>query len=351
VLLFIGLSKSYANDTLNYQLKLHGFLDIYYGYDFNKPKNTQRLPFLYNHNRHNQFALNLGTIGVEFTSGNLSSKLTFQTGSYVEDNYSTEPGLTKLIHEASVKYRFKKNGRFSSEIGILPSHLGLESAPSFDNPTLTRSLVAENSPYYMAGLRNNFHASDSLTISVLILNGWQRIAKQEGNSLPAFGTQFNWQASKNFMVNWSTFVGSVYPDSLRRMRYYNNIFGIWKWCKKSNVFFGFDLGIEQRNKQSKRYDFWYSPFLIMDYSFNNNFKIAARGELFNDTKGIQIKPQGFNGANIWGTSLNLDYTCNEYLKFRIEGKLYFSELDIFTQSNETPASSNAFICAGLSWEL
>lgn len=41
-----------------------GFIDVFYVYDFNKPESNYRQPFFYNHNRHNEFNLNLGYLKV-----------------------------------------------------------------------------------------------------------------------------------------------------------------------------------------------------------------------------------------------------------------------------------------------
>jgi hypothetical protein len=346
-LLFLVISQGFSQENESIKVTPTGSIDLFYGYDLNRPTETRRLPYLYNHNLHNQFGLNLGTLGVQLAHKKFTSRIIFQTGSYVIQNYADEPSMLRFIHEANVKCALGKNNRFGIEFGILPSHIGLESAVSFDNPTLTRSLVAENSPYYMNGLKVNYKLKDSLTMSLLALNGWQRIAKIEGNNLLSIGTQVNWQASKNFTLNWSSFIGTVYPDTSRKMRYYNNLFGIWSWSKKSSLYFGFDLGLEQKTKNSNTYSIWNSPFLIVDYLISDHLKIAARGEFFNDTDGIQIKPEGFNGANIWGTSLNLDYHFNDYLKFRIEGKMYFSDQDIFPKSNGINSNINTFICGSL----
>ena len=43
-------------------VNISGFLDVFYVYDFNQPQGTDRQAFLFNHNRHNEFNLNLGFV-------------------------------------------------------------------------------------------------------------------------------------------------------------------------------------------------------------------------------------------------------------------------------------------------
>ena len=45
-------------------INIYGFVDIFYVYDFNEPVTDYRQPFFYNHNRHNEFNLNLGIISL-----------------------------------------------------------------------------------------------------------------------------------------------------------------------------------------------------------------------------------------------------------------------------------------------
>ena len=68
--------------------------------------------------------------------------------------------------------------------GIFTSHIGFESAVSKDCWTLTRSILADNSPYYESGARLTYTSNNNKwLISALALNGWQRIQRPAGNSL------------------------------------------------------------------------------------------------------------------------------------------------------------------------
>lgn len=59
----------------------------------------------------------------------------------------------------------------------MPSHLGFESAVGIDCWNLTRSILAENSPYYETGIKLNYtNKKQDLYIAFHLLNGWQKIA-------------------------------------------------------------------------------------------------------------------------------------------------------------------------------
>ncbi len=66
MMLFLTGFKLLAQDTSDWYAKpaltISGFTDIFYVYDFNQPQGNYRQAFLFNHNRHNEFNLNLGLL-------------------------------------------------------------------------------------------------------------------------------------------------------------------------------------------------------------------------------------------------------------------------------------------------
>lgn len=327
-------------------LSFLGFTDIFYAYDFNQPHGTSRQPFLYNHNRHNEFNLNLGLVKLGLTQTKYRAHLALQTGTYANDNYAAEPGLLKNIFEANVGLSLNKQNNLWLDAGILPSHIGFESAISTDNLTLTRSLLAENSPYFLTGAKLTFSPNDKLELAALVVNGWQRIQRLQGNSMPSLGTQLNVSPSKNITINWSTFIGTDDPDTTRRMRYFNNLFGILQLSERFQLIAGFDLGIQQRELASDRYDLWMSPIVIGQMSLNDQWKIALRAEYYQDETGIIIPTDTPNGFSTTGLSLNLDYLPTSNVACRIEGRWLNSQDAVFETSNG-PGNSNFVIASSI----
>jgi hypothetical protein len=55
-----GGSFAQSDSTKN-SLKISGYIEIYYAYDFSNPSDHNRPGFVYSHNRHNEVNLNLGS--------------------------------------------------------------------------------------------------------------------------------------------------------------------------------------------------------------------------------------------------------------------------------------------------
>jgi hypothetical protein len=90
------------------EFKFFGFFDVFYAYDFNKPNSDFRQPFLFNHNRHNEFNLNLGILKTSIVHSKYRANLALHAGTYVNDNYATEPDLVKNIFEANIGLSLNK---------------------------------------------------------------------------------------------------------------------------------------------------------------------------------------------------------------------------------------------------
>jgi hypothetical protein len=343
--LFYGVVSAQEKSTWQQMpdFNISGFVDVFYVYDFSEPQGSTRQPFLYNHNRHNEFNLNLGLIKFGVEHEKYRANLALQVGTYVNDNMVGEPGVLKNIFEANVGISLNKKNSIWLDAGVLPSHIGFESAISIEDFTLTRSILAENSPYFETGARVTFHPSDSWEFAALVLNGWQCIERLEGNSLLSFGTQVKYSPTEKVTVNWSTFIGTDDPDETRRMRYFNNFYGQFRVSQKFEFIAGFDIGAQQRSKGSSNYDIWLSPVFIGHYTINDHWKSAIRAEYYQDETGILIPTETPNGFQTTGVSLNLDYLPIRNIICRIEGRWLNSKDEVF--ETKTGMTDNNFIIA------
>ncbi|HEX8333409.1 MAG TPA: outer membrane beta-barrel protein, partial [Segetibacter sp.] len=105
-------TASLAQDSLTTTnpLIISGYIESYYTYDFNKPADNNRPGFIYSHNRHNEFNLNLGFIRGSYTTNKVRGNLALAAGTYMNANYAAEPGVLKNIYEANAGFKIgKKN--------------------------------------------------------------------------------------------------------------------------------------------------------------------------------------------------------------------------------------------------
>lgn len=314
------------------EIKVSGYLETYYGYDFNKPVDNNRPGFVYSHNRHNEVNLNLGFIKGGYDNGTVRTNLAVMAGTYANSNLAAEPGVLKNIFEANAGLRLSKKSNLWIDAGIFASHIGFESAVSKDCWGLTRSILADNSPYYESGAKLTYISDNSKwLLSGLFLNGWQHIQRPDGNNTPAFGTQITFTPNSKITLNYSTFIGNEKPAIAKQMRYFHNIYGMFHITNKFHVTTGFDYGMEQKSKGSSDYNKWYSPVLIAKVNFNDKWGATGRWEYYSDGNGVIIATGTPNGFKTSGYSLNLDYAPVSNAVIRLEGKVYDSKDKIFVR--------------------
>lgn len=342
-----GFTTINAQEESKSPVTFSGYVDVYYSYDSANPDNHTKPGFIYSYNKSNEVNLNLGMAKVNYSKENIRANFALMAGTYAQYNMAAEQDLLKNIYEANVGVKISKNYNLWVDAGVMPSHIGSESAIGKDCMTLTRSIGAENSPYYEAGVKIGYTSpSEKWYLAAMYLNGWQRIQKVDGNHTPAFGTQVTFKPSAKASLNWSTYVGNEQPDVDKKWRYFNDFYGTFKLTEKTSVIAGFDIGAQQSAKGSSGYDVWYTPSAIIQYKPTEKIQLAARGEYYEDEKGVIIATGTPNGFKTYGFSANFDYLPTENVMFRIEARTLNSKDEIFLEDNN-PSNSNVFITTSL----
>lgn len=341
VLLLSFLGNAQEKDSLT--IKVSGFLETYYAYDFSNPTTETKLPFMYNYNRHNEFNVNNGLIRTQLQYGNTYASIAVHAGTYVDDNYASED--IKLVSEAYVGMYLNDNKKSSIEVGIMPSYIGFESATTATNLTLTRSILAENSPYFMTGIKYNYKPNDKWSFSGLVTNGWQRINKPDKTVVPAFGTQIVYKPAENTTLNWSTFIGKEFYGTELAMRYFSNLYWDNQWNSKWRTILGFDFGIQDRSSLNDKHLYWMSPVLITQYSISQKWQTAVRFEYYQDEDNVIVATS--DAFKTSGASINFDYLPNSKVKLRTEARYFDSKEAIFFDNK----SNNFFVTTSLSFEF
>lgn len=350
-LIFLSNQFKAQDSSAAGQLKISGYIEMYYAYDFSQPANKERPDFLYSYDRHNEINLNFGFIKASYSGTRFRMNAGIMAGTYVNSNLATEPAVVRNIYEANAGFRLTKKHNLWLDGGIMSSHIGAETPIGRDCWSLTRSLVAENSPYYETGVKLGYlNAKEKVYMALLYLNGWQRIQRVPGNTTPAFGTQLTLTPNQRWLFNWSTFAGNPNPDSNKVWRYYSDIYSTFQLNTKWAILAGFDLGLQQSKPQSTRFNVWWTPLLLLKYTPVEQLRASARLEYYHDKEQVIIVTSTANGFQTFGFSLNLDYQVNKYFLCRIEGRAFSSKDEIF-ELNKLPSKENYCITAAIALSL
>jgi hypothetical protein len=325
-------------------VEIGGYVDAYYGYDFNRPASGNRDYFV-SSARHNEMSINLAFVDVKYNSSRLRARFAPGFGTYINANYANEPGSLKNIVEGSVGLRPFRNKNIWIDGGIIGSPFTPETPISKDQLMYTRSIGSEYFPYYLSGLKVSWPLHQKLNFYLYLINGWQQIADQ--NKGKSVGTQFEYKPSDQWLVNWNTYLGderSVLTPNFRT-RYFSDVFITFsgKKISASGCIYG---GVQNSIVPGGSFQSfkWWNANLIGRFTFNKKVSLSGRVEYFSDPQSAMIVPvtpvYGFNTYSS-GLCLNLHLASNAIVRF--EGRSFFSSKDVFQDSGKASSSSNMLI--------
>jgi hypothetical protein len=298
-----------------------GYVEAYYSYDFNQPDNNQRPDFLYNFSRHNEFSINLGVLKANYQAETIRANLAFMGGNYAQYNLSNEPVWGQIINEAAVGVKLHKKIWF--DLGIMPSHIGFESWYGIDSWHLSRSILADNSPYFLTGARINFEVNQKMDLVFWATNGWQNIQREDRKRGIGLGFGIDHKPVKGWLVHYANYFGNEGKDLQRLLRFYNNFYTQYEKNK-----WGITIGVDYGIQQAEFVDFneWYGITGSIKRSLGQKFYIAGRYEYYSDPKAIIVN----EAMKVSGFSSNLDFKLFENALFRLELRQFTSPEAIFS---------------------
>ena len=307
-----------------------GYTEIYFAQDQHNWNDHQRPDFLYSHTSTNHVALNTAVLDFKYSNERVRTQLSLVEGTYANKVTSSEPIGFGALYVGNISYKLSARENFWLQAGVIPSHIGLETAIGFSNLSLSRSLAAENSPYYESGIALQYTSKNNKWFgSVLALNGWQTMTLRSQQSRPDFGTQLQFKPNSKITLNHSTYFGEVAVLDSSQTRFYQNFYTQVQLKEKWTIQCQADYGMQEtENKGLNKH--WVTGFLGLAYQANEKLSVVGRGELLNDPNNLVIS--GVNN-DLWGYSFNINYLLDEHLMVRAEWRNITSNRYTFAYQN------------------
>ncbi len=325
-------------------LAVGGYMDTYYGYNFNRPSSNTS-PYFVTSNRHDEMNVNLAYIDLRYRSTNFRARFVPGFGTYVNSNYANESGTLKNIIEASIGIKLSAKHNIWMDVGVLGSPYTNESAISKDHLMYTRSFAPENVPYYLTGVKVSVPLDSKWTAYLYLLNGWQVIQSNDKNK--AIGTQVEFRPNKKMLFNWDTYIGgnqtTQNPDF--RTRYFTDLYWIYKANDKFDATSCVYIGIQERAQASSGN--WWTANLIGRYHFSQTLSLSGRIEYYNDTGVHQIPVTGIAEFRSYSTGLCLNYKANHNALLRLDGRHFFSPDNLYQDEKSNPTQTGYLLTASI----
>ena len=419
VLMFYSLTAFSQNDTLNVKTPFDGmdltwingqnrqkqfplvlknnnetiltgvaYLDTYYNYNLANPiDNTQTISSTIG--RHNEFTLNLASIGIETNYKNIIGRLWLQygqMGSIIQDadgsvNHGRNTNINNLkyIREAAAGYHFDKWHGINVEMGIFMSYIGLESYITQENWSYQRSMVCDFTPFYFSGARLQVYPTAKYKTELWLLNGWQTY-NSSSNGI-GFGNSNYYRPNENLQLVANFYYGkdTQNPDEFGNQsnrkrfhhdnsivaRYFNskNAKGISQAAISINSHYGFQSNNDSNDVVKASENFMYGTSIANRIWFKQNkLALTLRGDYLTNqsvVNGVNIAPYLAFSPAITSTTPNafetaianneklklfqftttFDIMPNDFVTFRLEYGYRNSSIPYFTTSSGTTSPS------------
>jgi hypothetical protein len=137
----------------------------------NQPVDNKRPAFYYSYAKANRAGVNLALAMMLYSSKRFRTNLGVMAGDYPKANLAAEQPWARNIYELNAGFKPLQNHELWIDTGVLPSHIGLESAIGKDNTAVTRSILADDSPYYETGVRMSYKPNNQWYAAIFTLTG------------------------------------------------------------------------------------------------------------------------------------------------------------------------------------
>lgn len=326
------------------------YIDAYYGYNFSKPASGD-IPYVVSMSRSNEANINLAYVDVRYNASRLRGRLVPGFGTYMNANYTNESGSLKNIVEATIGVKPFDKKDIWVDFGVLGSPYTNESAISRDHLMYTRSLSAENVPYYLAGAKITAPVNKKLTSYLYLLNGWQQI--KDLNSKKSVGFQLEYRPHLKNLINFDLLIGdersSVSP--LYRTRYLFDLYWIHNPDGKLSITSCAYIGLQQvRDTLSGGMDYhqWWQANFIARYRISKITSLSGRIEYYSDPNNIIVNTiTPVKGYSTFSTGLCLNVKLFDHALYRIEGRYFFAEKNIYLNANSKAVNQNLWFVNSL----
>jgi hypothetical protein len=362
----IGLGRPTAGDAqapvnadTAVRVTFGGYVDAYYAWDFGRPPSFDRsfaggTLFTTQPARHNEFNVNLAFIEAKVDGPTVRGRIALQAGTSVQSNYLGErtigrvqgPSLAQHIQEAVAGFRIGNSVWIDG--GIFFSNLGVEGWISRDNPQLSRSLVADYSPYYSSGAKLTWTASARLTARLDVVNGWQNIS--ENNSGKGVGVRLDLTPSASTTLSYY----NLFSDEAgNRLRTFNGA-GARLTAGRATVQGELDIGTQGKSAADGGTATWYGTVLALRWQVATQVWVVGRVEGFDDKDQVIIGT-GVNADSVpngplraTGGSIGLDIAPQGRVLWRTEVRGFNNKTAIFPDgASGAPMKTDAFVVSSI----
>ena len=329
-----------------------GFVDLYYGQNFNNPAGRENgLRFF--DNATNQFGLNLVELVVDKAPDVTNSRTGYHValgfGQAMNAVNGSEPqaglGFDQYLKEAYFSYLAPVGKGLQFDVGKFVTPHGAEVIETKDNWNYSRGILFSYAiPYYHFGARAKYTFNDKYSLTGFFVNGWNNVV--DNNTGKTYGVSFGWNPNKKFGVIQNYMAGPEQSNINSTWRQLNDTVITYSPTSKLSFIVNGDYGrgdrIDEGEGVFSKPVYWTGVAGYVRYAFSGSSAFSARYEYYDDHDGFTTgTAQHFNEF-----TTTLERVVAHHIISRFEFRRDMSNQPSFLKG-ENPVTAQNTLTAGL----
>ncbi|HSD26270.1 MAG TPA: porin [Vicinamibacteria bacterium] len=316
-------------------VQVGGFVDVYYGYNFNEVD-----PILRTYDvQHNAFSLsaaevNLAKVPTAESRLGFRTDLWFGKAADLTALFEPEDDGKEIYKHVQQAYVSLLTGKVQWDAGKFVTPMGAEVIESQDNWNYSRSILFGYAiPFYHVGLRASLPVNDKLSLGAQLVNGWNNASEINGNKTTHLSATVKPTAAFTWIGNYM--VGKETVDSDDNRHLFDTTLTVAATSKLSlmgNFDYGKEGGVE-----------WWGIAAYAKVQVAPSWAVAGRYEYLDDAEG------GFMtiGTKAQSITVTSDHTIAGGLRARVEYRTDFADEDIFDDDAGESKGSQTTLTVGV----
>ncbi len=352
VLASMSCAQSHSDWTLG------GYLDAYFQYDFGRPASGDTVNgrgFDIAHNRLRLAVVEIDALLAPTAKRPFGVNVQLIAGKNADLINLAEPGAKnkyKWIRQAYVSYAGPKSG-WVFDLGKFDTWIGYEGVDTRTSDQYSRSFNwTYSEPTYETGLRATGKLSQTLSLGLYLVQGWNEV---ESNGSPSLGAQLTVVVSPKTTVvvqnhfgnegsnkpnDVGTFGGIGFPRAgVSRVHLFDAII-THQLSDKTKLAFNMDYGNASGGANAGK---WNGEVLYLRHLVSDKQAASLRFERFEDVDGVRVgAPMILHSA-----TLGYEWAVHRNGTLRLELRRDFANQSFFVDRNGTSNNRTTIIAAAI----
>jgi hypothetical protein len=326
---------------------LSGFVDVYYGQNFNNPT-SQTNGYRFFDGATNSFGLNLVELVVdkapEATNSRTGYHVALGFGQAINTVNGSEPkaglGFDQYLKEAYFSYLAPVGKGLQIDVGKFVTPAGGEVIETKDNWNYSRGLLFTWAiPYYHFGMRAKYVFNDKYSLTGFLVNGWNNVISN--NTGKTYGMTLGWNPNKKFGIAQTYLGGPQANNNTSNWRHLSDTVITYSPTARLSFMVNGDYarGDRVQNQTTKIFSppvYWTGVGGYVHYALTGNSAFATRYEYFLDPNGFATG----TAQHMNEFTTTLERTVAHHIISRFEFRRDFSNQPVFLKGARPVLAQN-----------